>query len=70
MPHEDSLFYLVATESGQSMINKKMIESARHIGEDEVEIIMKSGDKFIAFCKFGDLMFHLFHVQHTNDTAA
>ena len=67
MANEKSLFYLVSINSHQSMINKKQIESAKQKSENEVEFTMITGDKFIGVCQFGDLMFHLFQVQHTPD---
>lgn len=49
------------------MINKSQIETAISKTTNQVDIVMVSGQKFTANLQYGDLMFHLFGVSHTND---
>ena len=70
MPNEKSLFYLALVKSGQILINKKQIESARSISQTETEVTMISGDKFMANLNYGDLMFHLLEVEHKSEQGA
>lgn len=64
MPNEKSLFYLALVKSGQILINKRQIESAVNVSQTETHITMISGEKFIANLNYGDLIFHLFEIEH------
>ena len=67
MPNETSLFYLALVNSNQILINKRQIESATNISQTETEIIMLSGNKFIANLVYGDLMYQLLEVPQLHN---
>jgi hypothetical protein len=55
----ESLYYLATTDKGQILINKRQIEIALNISATQTEIVMITGNKFIANLVYGDLMAHL-----------
>ncbi len=59
MANVESLYYLATTDRGQILINKRQIETAVNLTATQTEIVMITGQKFIANLNYGDLMFHL-----------
>lgn len=65
MTNEKSLFYLAVVNEGQILINKRQIESAVNVSQTKTLITMISGEKFTVNLNYGDLMFHLSEIEHT-----
>ncbi|UAY53428.1 hypothetical protein [Ferruginibacter albus] len=66
MRNDEKLFYLATTSTGQVLLNKRQIESAFNKSANETEITMISGKVFVVNVQYGDLMFQLGEVPHTN----